>query len=58
MQNIPHIPVLYKEVIETFKDIKESMNKVNELKTDPLGVKSAIFDNDKDKIKTEEKGEA
>jgi sec-independent protein translocase protein TatB len=45
-------------VTDTFKDIKESMNKVNELKTDPLGVKSAIFDNDKDKIKTEEKGEA
>jgi 16S rRNA (cytosine1402-N4)-methyltransferase len=25
MQNIPHIPVLYKEVIETFKDIKEGI---------------------------------
>jgi len=30
-------------VTDTFKDIKESMNKVNEIKNDPLGVKKTIM---------------
>ena len=30
-------------VTDTFKDIKESMNKVNEIKDDPLGVKKTIM---------------
>jgi sec-independent protein translocase protein TatB len=42
-------------VTDTFKDIKESMNKVNEMKNDPLGVKKTVMG---DKTNKEEsKGE-
>ncbi|WP_458699613.1 Sec-independent protein translocase protein TatB [Sulfurospirillum sp. 1307] len=45
-------------VTDTFNDIKDSMNKVKELKTDPLGVKSTLKGDKKTKKKkTEEKGE-
>ena len=43
-------------VTDTFKDIKESMNKVKEMKDDPLGVKKAITGDSTPK-KTEDKGE-
>jgi len=43
-------------VTDTFKEIKESMNKVNEIKDDPLGVKKAITGDSTPK-KTEDKGE-
>ena len=43
-------------VTDTFKDIKESMSKVNEMKNDPLGVKKTITGNSSSK-KTEDKGE-
>ena len=43
-------------VTDTFKDIKESMNKVNEMKNDPLGVKKAIT-GDSGSSKKEDKGE-
>ncbi len=44
-------------VTDTFKDIKESMNKVNEMKNDPLGVKKAITGDSGTSKKTENKGE-
>ena len=46
-------------VTDTFKDIKESMSKVNEMKNDPLGVKKAITGDSTSKksTKTEDKGE-
>jgi sec-independent protein translocase protein TatB len=44
-------------VTDTFKDIKESMNKVNEMKNDPLGVKKAITGDSSSSKKTENKGE-
>jgi len=44
-------------VTDTFKDIKESMNKVNEMKSDPLGVKKAITGDSTTKKSTEDKGE-
>jgi len=44
-------------VTDTFKDIKESMNKVNEMKNDPLGVKKAITGDSDSSKKTENKGE-
>lgn len=48
------------DVTDTFKDIQQSMNKVKDLKTDPLGVKSALKGEEKPKKsedKTEEKGD-
>ncbi|HIP29423.1 MAG TPA: Sec-independent protein translocase subunit TatB [Sulfurospirillum arcachonense] len=44
-------------VTDTFKDIKESMNKVNEMKNDPLGVKKAITGDSGSSKKTQIKGE-
>ena len=44
-------------VTDTFKDIKESMNKVNDIKNDPLGVKKAITGDSGTSKKTEDKGE-
>ena len=44
-------------VTDTFKDIKDSMAKVNEMKTDPLGVKKAITGDSGSSKKTESKGE-
>jgi len=44
-------------VTDTFNDIKESMNKVNEMKNDPLGVKKTITSNNDTKKKSENKGE-
>ena len=44
-------------VTDTFKDIKESMNKVNEMKNDPLGVKKVITSDSDSSKKTENKGE-
>jgi len=44
-------------VTDTFKDIKESMNKVNEMKNDPLGVKKAITGDSDSSKKTEDKAE-
>ncbi len=46
-------------VTDTFKEIKESMSKVNEMKTDPLGIKKTITsDNTEKKSKnTQDKGE-
>lgn len=43
-------------VTDTFKDIKESMKKVNEMKNDPLGVKKTITGDSSSK-KNEDKGE-
>jgi len=43
-------------VTDTFNDIKDSMNKVNEMKSDPLGVKKAISGDSTPK-KTQDKGE-
>ena len=43
-------------VTDTFKDIKESMNKVNEMKNDPLGVKKAITGDGGSNKKTKKKG--
>ena len=37
------------DVTDTFKEIKESMNKVNDMKNDPLGVKKAITGDSKPK---------
>ncbi len=44
-------------VTDTFKDIKESMNKVNDMKNDPLGVKKTITSGSGTNKKTENKGE-
>ena len=44
-------------VTDTFKDIKESMNKVNEMKNDPLGVKKAITGDGGSNKKIKKKGE-
>ncbi len=41
-------------VTDTFNDIKDSMNKVNEMKSDPLGVKKAITGDSKTKDKGED----
>lgn len=44
-------------VTDTFKDIQESMSKVNEMKTDPLGVKKAITGDSTPSKTSEDKGE-
>ncbi len=44
------------EVTDAFKDIKESMNKVSEIKNDPLGIKKSITSDTKSK-KTEDKAQ-
>ena len=44
-------------VTDTFNDIKDSMNKVNDIKNDPLGVKKAITGDSKASKKSEDKGE-
>ncbi len=43
-------------VTDTFKDIKESMSKVNKIKSDPLGIKETIAGENKPK-KTNNKAE-
>jgi len=43
-------------VTDAFKDIKDSMSKVNEIKNDPLGIKNSITGDTKTK-KTEDKAE-
>ena len=44
-------------VTDTFKDIKESMNKVNDIKNDTLSVKKTITSNSKTSKETENKSE-
>ncbi len=42
-------------VTDTFKEIKESMAKVNEIKTDPLGVKKAVMGDNTTKEENKDK---
>lgn len=44
-------------ITDTFNDIKDSMNKVNEMKNDPLGVKKTITGDSSKSKKSEAKGE-
>lgn len=44
-------------ITDTFNDIKDSMNKVNEMKNDPLGVKKTITGDSSKSKKSEDKGE-
>jgi len=44
-------------VTDTFKDIKESMNKLSDVKNDPFGVKKSITGDDSSSKKTQSKGE-
>lgn len=45
------------DITDTFKDIKNSVNKVKDMKQDPLGIKSSITDTTAQTNSKEDKGE-